>query len=68
MSQGLIVCPKCRQPMQEGYFTDNAQFAQWHEGRPKRWLGMHMTGWSKRRIQITAYRCTSCGYLESYAK
>jgi len=37
------------------------------EGAPEKgWTGnVKMKG--KRKLDITAYRCTSCGYLESYA-
>ncbi len=54
--------------MQQGYLCDETQVAHWYEGPPRRWLGMAMVRWAKRRWPITAYRCPLCGYLESYAK
>jgi hypothetical protein len=66
-SQSQIACPKCRQVMQEGYLIHDARLAHWHEGPPKHWLGILMSGWT-RRVPIVAYRCPACGYLEFYAK
>ena len=60
MNQSQITCPNCKQPMHEGYFAKDARIAGWHEGWPKRLLGMPLVGGSKRRIPITAYRCPSC--------
>ncbi len=68
MVDKAIACPKCKQPMQEGYLADQASVARWYEGPPKRWLGMPLVRWAKTQLPITAYRCPSCGYLESYAK
>jgi hypothetical protein len=57
--------------MEEGFIPDMSYGAilvgSWLEGAPeKSWTGgVKMKG--KRRLSITAYRCTSCGYLESYA-
>jgi hypothetical protein len=64
-------CHKCSGPMEEGFtldhgFDQNLQ-AAWIEGTPRRsiWTGLEVP----RSIQhpITTYRCTRCGYLESYA-
>jgi Domain of unknown function (DUF6487) len=68
MAQSTIACPKCKQPMQEGYLREETRQSRWYEGPPKRWLGMTMVGWATKQLPITAYRCPSCGYLESYAK
>ena len=40
---------------------------EWVEGPPEYgWLGVK---WVRRkRLPITAYRCPSCGYLETYAR
>jgi hypothetical protein len=55
--------------MQEGFLLDRGEGAregEWVEGPLERgWLGVK---WMRRkRLPITAYRCPSCGYLESYA-
>jgi hypothetical protein len=68
MAQSTIACPKCKQPMQEGYLREETRQSRWYEGPPKRWLGMTMVGWATKQLPITAYRCPSCGYLESYAR
>jgi predicted nucleic-acid-binding Zn-ribbon protein len=68
MAQSTIACPKCKHQMQEGYLREEARLARWYEGPPKRWLGMAMVGWSTKQLPITSYRCSSCGYLESYAR
>ena len=68
MAQSTIACPKCNQPMQEGYLADETRLAHWYEGPPRRWLGMTLVRWAKKQLPITAYRCPSCGYLESYAR
>jgi hypothetical protein len=63
-------CPKCKQPMQEGFPLDRdpgGRQAQWVEGRSE--YGLFGLRWVRRkRLPITSYRCPSCGYLESYAK
>jgi hypothetical protein len=58
--------------MEEGFIadrTDDARFAvtDWVEGKPEKsfWTGVK-TG-DKVKIQITTYRCASCGHLELYA-
>jgi hypothetical protein len=68
MAQSTIAGPKCKQPMQEGYLREETRQSRWYEGPPRRWLGMTMVGWATKQLPITAYRCPSCGYLESYAK
>lgn len=68
MVDNAIVCSKCSQQMQEGYLVDETRVARWHEGVPPRWFGMSLVGWAKKQLPITTYRCSSCGYLESYAK
>jgi len=56
--------------MEVGVIVDqsyNTTFAsKWMEGiAEKGFFGLKGKG--KKQIEITAYRCTSCGYLESYA-
>lgn len=45
-----------------GYFQ-----SRWVEGTPVQswWSGLNLRG--KRVICVSTYRCTSCGFLESYA-
>jgi hypothetical protein len=64
-------CPKCRASMQAGYLVDqghaNARSVpSWSEGEPRRsfWMGLKPSG---EVIETRTWRCTGCGYLESYA-
>lgn len=66
-------CPKCKGSMDEGYFLDRQQGArkvpsEWVEGEPDRMflIGVSINGKDHREIQV--FRCSSCGFLESYAK
>jgi predicted nucleic-acid-binding Zn-ribbon protein len=67
-----LKCPKCQNGMEDGFLLDqqgyNSQYTntQWVEGPvKKKFLGGIET---KVRRPILAFRCTSCGYLELYAK
>lgn len=65
-------CPKCHGHMEEGFIADQSYAkvwaSKWVEGRPEKsfWTGTKMIG--KKQVEISAYRCQDCGYLESYAK
>lgn len=64
------VCAKCRGAMELGFVPDNADRCgileqEWAVGRPvDGFFGIHVAG---RTYTIRTYRCTQCGYLESYA-
>ena len=66
-----IKCPKCQRAMQKGYIPDatygGVVLGTWVEGEVETgFLGaIKLKG--KTRRKITTYRCSSCGYLESYA-
>jgi predicted nucleic-acid-binding Zn-ribbon protein len=66
------VCPKCKSKMSEGFIVDQGYghrfVSQWVEGPPEKGLLLGVKVKNKRIIDTTTYRCTSCGYLESYAK
>ena len=58
--------------MEEGFVLDRGDLevrhpSVWVSGPPKKslWLGTKLAGRETR--QISSYRCTECGYLESYA-
>lgn len=64
-------CPKCRGKMERGFVLDYTYGARvastWIEGAPEQgWTGVRVRG--KKSLQIEADRCTSCGFLEFYAK
>lgn len=58
--------------MEEGFSVDAADASTptvgaWRRGQPrKKWWGLKTT--KVGRIEITSWRCTSCGLLENYAK
>ncbi|HYG61415.1 MAG TPA: PF20097 family protein [Thermoanaerobaculia bacterium] len=66
-----LTCPKCSAAMEKGVIVDYthgaATQAEWAEGEPKYsiWTGLKLRGHERHRI--VTYRCTRCGYLESYA-
>jgi hypothetical protein len=57
--------------MERGFIPDSSYGAiligSWVSGVPEKgWIGgVKLKG--RRVIDITTYRCTSCGYLKSYA-
>ena len=65
-------CPLCKGLMEKGFTIDSAgefdypQHAQWGQGEPvrKNWLANEEILNPK---EITTWRCTSCGFLESFA-
>ena len=65
-------CPKCQGAMTQGVIIDNTYghrgVSTWLEGAPNKsvWLGLRLGG--KKPIEISTWRCASCGFLESYAK
>ena len=71
MTDHEIVCPKCGAAMREGFVPDHAQggYVQttWYEGPVEKsfWAGLKVSG--KSHFQVRSYRCSKCGYLESYA-
>ena len=64
-------CPKCNGQMEQGFVIDkglNMQYvSHWAAGPPQKsfWQG---TSPPANVIPIGVFRCTSCGYLESYAR
>ena len=65
------ICPKCQASMSEGFIVDQGNSKRtvsvWVEGPLQRsfWTGVKLSG--KNPIEITTWRCGSCGFLESYA-
>jgi hypothetical protein len=73
MSEPMKSCTKCNGSMEEGFIPDLGdksvlQTSDWYEGLPERprWFGRLKTS-GKRRFLVRSYRCTRCGYIESYA-
>lgn len=67
-----LECPKCHNKMEDGFIMDEGygtvHASRWVEGPPEKsvWTGTKTSG--RNKVQVTTYRCTACGYLESYAK
>jgi predicted nucleic-acid-binding Zn-ribbon protein len=65
-------CPKCGSGMEQGFVFDNdhgnRRIGQWVAGAPLKsfWTGTKLP--DKELVPIGTYRCSSCGYLESYAR
>ncbi|MBZ5593146.1 MAG: PF20097 family protein [Acidobacteriia bacterium] len=61
-----MTCPKCNAEMEEGFLAGQ-RLAVWIEGPPQKsfWLGVNVRGRERRTIRT--FRCTKCGFLESYA-
>ena len=65
-------CPKCDGQMEQGFILDMTYGArlvsQWAAGAPVKsfWTGTKLP--EDKLIPIGAFRCASCGYLESYAR
>ena len=58
--------------MESGFVIDkvgnaSARAPEWAEGMPERslWTGLNVD--DRERHTVVTYRCSACGYLESYA-
>lgn len=72
MSEIPRLCPKCEGAMEEGFIPDRGDLdllhtTQWHGGLADKtfWLGRKVA--DKRKFEVRSYRCSRCGFLESYA-
>jgi len=72
MSEEMVVCPKCKNKMIQGfvptYFHNALNIPTWCEGMPKKSFLGGVESQSDVEIPIGAFRCQNCGYLEYYAK
>ena len=73
MNAEPIQCPKCSGAMLQGFIVDRAQggsrrVSNWVEGAPERsfWHGTDVP--VEKCIPIGTFRCSTCGFLESYAR
>ena len=60
------VCPKCGQQMKEGHLRSLKYRVQWAAKQREKGLIARITD-EREEHEIYTYRCTGCGYLESYA-
>ena len=75
MSTESIRCPKCNGVMVQGFIADfqGSKFCRvsnWVEGAPVKstWLGMSFPASGEKYIPVGTFRCSVCGFLESYAR
>jgi len=70
MTDRQPACPKCQGQMVQGFIADYTHgsiiVSAWTPGPPKKsfWSGVRIP----QRIPIGTFRCSSCGYIESYAR
>lgn len=72
MAELNLSCAKYNGRMEEGFIADRKDddryaVTDWVEGKPEKsfWQGIKTR--DKVKLQITTYRCASCGHLELYA-
>ena len=57
--------------MEEGYVLDSVatqtKSETWTKGNPPKSVWACLTEGDKKSFEVIIYRCTNCGYLESYA-
>ena len=71
MATNTIQCVKCGSAMESGYIPDRNM--SWYD--PRKWFpgALRLTtlqGVAKNKStprHVISYRCTACGYIESYA-
>ena len=67
-------CPKCSGLMEQGFVLDNTDRAggslvsQWAKGAPVTSFWFGITKRPDAQLPIGTFRCSSCGYLEAYAR
>jgi hypothetical protein len=65
-------CPKCKGEMVRGFILDRTHggihLSRWNEGTPRSsfWFGTREP--EAEGIPIGVFRCSECGFLESYAR
>ena len=71
MQEASMNCPKCEAEMEEGFVGDSIRHQVvapfWYSGAFKIsfWGGLGLR--KRKRYYVQTWRCTGCGYLESYA-
>jgi Domain of unknown function (DUF6487) len=71
MSTEKTHCPKCSGEMVQGFIVDRSgskfiRVSSWVEGTPEKsfWSGTIAQG----HVPVGTFRCSACGFLESYAR
>ncbi|HWW01559.1 MAG TPA: hypothetical protein VNZ64_17810 [Candidatus Acidoferrum sp.] len=67
----IVKCPKCGELMEQGFTvgrSDNAaSVVHWFEGVPEYGFFGGIKATKKRQFRLQTFRCSKCGFLESYA-
>jgi hypothetical protein len=71
-NQTPSICQRCSGPLELGYVLEigdsNARsVSQWISGAPERGFMFGLKTRNRRSLPVTTFRCTLCGFLESYA-
>ena len=66
-------CPKCDSEMVQGFIVDFGQgpgrlVSNWVEGPPEKSFWVQTKVPTDRCIPVGSFRCSGCGFLESYAQ
>ena len=66
-------CPKCSGSMIQGFIVDWAQggarrVSSWVEGAPEKTFWSGISAPDDKQIPVATFRCSGCGYLESFAQ
>lgn len=68
MAESKLSCLRCQGAMEIGFLPNLTRAEQvWVEGdSPTTYRGSFLMG--RKKFVVATYRCTACGYLESYAR
>jgi ribosomal protein L44E len=65
-------CSKCNSDMQQGLVVDLSYAgiiqSMWIEDQPENSVVAGIADHHKRKAKTITYRCSNCGFLDSYAK
>ena len=70
--QAPSTCQRCGEPLELGYVLEigdgnTRSVSQWISGPPERGFMFGLKTRNRRSYPVTTFRCTQCGFLESYA-
>ena len=67
-----LTCSKCNSDMQQGVVVDLSYAgilsSMWVEDKPETGVVAGIADNHKRKLKTITYRCSNCGFLDSYAK
>ena len=73
MSTKAIQCPKCNAEMVQGFIFDRSDGGQrrvinWVDGAPEKYFWTVTRVPEEKCVPVGTFRCSVCGFLESYAR